>query len=1054
MDRAYSATLAATGSDEELEWAVARGTLPSGLNLSRTGAIAGTPTGPPGSSTVTFRVTSGGQQVTKDLEFRIVASSVQPLVITTQSLPRGVQGAGYGAALEATGGSGGYAWRVNGGALPPGVGLSSTGTLSGIPTSAGLFTFVVLVESGTKRAEKQFELAVDQVLSVSSASPLPNGIQNQPYNFTFQATGGTGSYSWSTVGGTLPTGVSLATNGVLSGTPTNSGTFNFTVQVVSGNQTATKAFQWPVNPPALAITSASPLPNGTQNQPYNFTFQATGGTGSYSWTTVSGTLPSGVSLGTNGALSGTPTVSGTFNFTVQVASGTQSVQKAFSWTVNPPPLQILPSQCLFPSPQVGVMYSCQLQATGGNGSYSWSLAGGALPPGLSLSPAGLISGTPTTSGQFAFVIRVSSGGQSTTVGISMAVTDPRLQIVSPSPLPSGAQNQPYSFTFQAIGGTGSYSWSTVGGTLPAGVSLATNGVLSGAPTSSGTFNFTVQVVSGSQTTTKAFQWTVVTGLTATVVIPIQNCSVGATCSFTPVTAAGGTPPYSFAATGGVLPAGMSFNTGTGAFTGTPTNTVNTSFTVTVTDAANATASQRFQLIVTLIVTPGPPITPTGLTATAVSSSQIDLSWNDVANETSYELEVQGGQWPSWVPLTQPPANTTRYPHQGLNAGTQYCYRISARNAAGVSTPSGQVCATTQGGPPVAPSGLTATAVSGSQIDLAWTDNATNETTVEVEQRSTGGTFVRIVTLGANSTGHSATGLTANTPYEYRVRACNSAGCSGYSNLVSAMTRSRYASCAGGGTLTTLNANFASSVPGAFSSGTNYCTSNGGAYLVQPWLLGYQGVRPMVAALMDQPVGFSLLSTADAVVGVGSLQGGWANKSGSYSSVMTSLGIVSPNGRLLLEDRLRSVASFELLASPCGDPLNIADGAVSTFQLGQSTSCDLGSGYYQHSLVFAADDSFGSLLGKITFDVTADFGIQACLYKSPNFTTAVVNCDTDTLGPFDPPGTKATVSITKNMNGLNSPRGLYVLMIRTWTTLVNPDPYNRYTGSYTVVVDRQ
>ena len=101
-------------------------------------------------------------------------------------------------------------------------------------------------------------------------------------------------------------------------------------------------------------------------------------------------------------------------------------------------------------------------------------------------------------------------------------------------------------------------------------------------------------------------------------------------------------------------------------------------------------------------------------------------------------------------------------------------------------------------PPADPSGLAAVAVSSSQIDLSWTDNADDEDSYEVEQSSDGTNFALIAVLGANATSHSATGLSPDTTYFYRVSASNTAGTSGYSNVASATTLSD-----GGGTGTSV-----------------------------------------------------------------------------------------------------------------------------------------------------------------------------------------------------------------------------------------------------------
>ncbi len=186
------------------------------------------------------------------------------------------------------------------------------------------------------------------LLSITTASPLPAGTQGAAYSTTFAASGGTPAYTWSVeAGSSLPAGLGLnGATGELSGTPSASGTFNFTIRVTDAAaptpQFTTKAFALTINPPALSITTASPLSAGTQGAAYSTTFGASGGTPPYGgWTVTSGTLPAGLSLNAGtGELSGTPTENGNFNFTVRVSDAAaptpQQASKAFALTINSP----------------------------------------------------------------------------------------------------------------------------------------------------------------------------------------------------------------------------------------------------------------------------------------------------------------------------------------------------------------------------------------------------------------------------------------------------------------------------------------------------------------------------------------------------------------------------------------------------------------------------------------------------------------------------------------------------------------------------------------------
>lgn len=179
--------------------------------------------------------------------------------------------------------------------------------------------------------------------------------------------------------------------------------------------------------------------------------------------------------------------------------------------------------------------------------------------------------------------------------------------------------------------------------------------------------------------------------------------------------------------------------------------------------------------------PQPPAAPSSLTATAASSSQINLSWTDnSANEDNFVVAratTAGGPYTDVATLS---ANVTSYSDTGLAGTTTYYYVVRAKNSVGTSANTNEASATTLAAPPAAPSSLVATVVSKSQINLTWTDNSNNETNFVVE-RKTGstGTYSVIATLGSNVTSYSSTGLVASTTYYYRVKATNANGSSAY-----------------------------------------------------------------------------------------------------------------------------------------------------------------------------------------------------------------------------------------------------------------------------------
>jgi fibronectin type 3 domain-containing protein len=157
-----------------------------------------------------------------------------------------------------------------------------------------------------------------------------------------------------------------------------------------------------------------------------------------------------------------------------------------------------------------------------------------------------------------------------------------------------------------------------------------------------------------------------------------------------------------------------------------------------------------------------------LQASAVSNTQINLTWSNVANETGYRIERKTGTGGTFAEIGTVGANVTSFSSTGLSANTTYCYRVRAFNDAGNSGFSNESCATTLG-PPAAPSNLQASAASSSQINLTWNDNSNNETQFRIERRIGGGAYVFLVNKAAGSTSHSDAGLSSNTTYTYRAR---------------------------------------------------------------------------------------------------------------------------------------------------------------------------------------------------------------------------------------------------------------------------------------------
>lgn len=670
----YSATLLARNGKLPLTWNVTDGNLPPGLDLSAsTGVISGTPA-QAGSFNFTIRVTdSGGERDTRAFTIAIAAA----LAITTSSLPNGTAGMPYSAPLAATGGFPPYTWSATG--LPSGLGVSGS-SIAGTPAGPGDYSVQIQARDNagaTVSTTLSLTIAVAVPPLGVTATTLPSGIVGKTYVAALSATGGVPPYTWTVAGGSLPPGVALDTAGRLSGTPAKAGDFSFRARVTdSGSRTAERDFSIRIAP-ALVLTGGT-LPQAEVGSNYSHRLTASGGTTPYSWTIQSGSLPDGLALdSSSGVISGTPTSAGSRTFTVAVGdSAGRSTSAAF--TLNVVSTLSIASPSPLPAAAAGTTYSYSFAALGGTPPYTWSVSGGRLPSGLSLnSSTGVLSGTPTQSGTYTFTVRVTDSGSAADSG-SFNITVAAALAVATSDLPPGAAGAPYSTVLQAVAGTSPYTWSLTSGSLPPGLALATNGTISGTPSSSGAFSFTIQVRdSAGATASRPLTITISSELRVTTAATLPAGSIG-TAYLQRLEAAGGTPPYSWTLTSGSLPPGITLN---GAdLRGTPTTAGVSQFTVRVTDSKNATASQPCTL--QIAAENLPRLTMSGTPATAQSLEQPAVT---LALTRAFSIPLSGRLTLAFEPDADNPADDPAI--QFSTGGRSVDFTIPA-NSTRVNLPAG------------------------------------------------------------------------------------------------------------------------------------------------------------------------------------------------------------------------------------------------------------------------------------------------------------------------------------------------------------------------------
>jgi hypothetical protein len=333
---------------------------------------------------------------------------------------------------------------------------------------------------------------------VIGSSAVADGTTGLAYpGFTFSASGGSGTYSW-TEAGALPPGLSLSTAGALSGTPGTAGTYPITVTATDKSNPplmGSTTLSIKIADSTISVAPAAP-PAGTVTYPYpGFTFSVvSGGSPPFTWKVTAGSLPAGLALGSDGALSGTPTSAGSFAFTVAAtdsASPPTSASQSFSVLISNPGAPVITKTPLPPATH-GIPYGFQFLETGGVLPLSWAVTAGALPPGLALGSDGSLSGTPTTTNSFTFTVTLTdSTSAKDAVGFTIVVNDPAPPAINNTPPPTATVGAPYAFQFSASYGLAPFVWSATG--LPSGLGMSLGGNLSGTPTSAGHFPITVDM---------------------------------------------------------------------------------------------------------------------------------------------------------------------------------------------------------------------------------------------------------------------------------------------------------------------------------------------------------------------------------------------------------------------------------------------------------------------------------------------------------------------------------------------------------------------------------
>ena len=737
--------------------------LPGGLTVNTsTGLISGTPT-TAGTYTVTLSATNAGGTGSATLTLTVV--NPPPPVITSATTANGTVGVAFSYQITATNNPTSF----NATGLPAGLTVNTTtGVISGTPTTAGAYTVAISASNAGGTGSATLTLTINNpVPTTTSISPASTTAGSAQFTLTVNGTNfvSTSTVYWNGspltttfVSSTQLTAIVPAANvaavGTASVTVVNPGvgsssrlaaTLFCPVTIRNDSSTchhgerlgactrnpsrrgnACCSIRFPetftINPPAPVITSPTTA-TGQVAVAFSYNITATNNPTSFNATG----LPAGLTVNTStGLISGTPTTAGTYTVTISATNAGGTGSATLTLTIKPAPPVITSS--LTATGQVGVAFSYTITATNSPTSYNATvLPAGVLPAGLSVNTStGVISGTPTTAGTYNVTISATNAGG--TGGATLTLTiNPPAPVIQPPFTATGQVGVAFSYTITATNSPTSYNATG----LPAGLTVNTStGLISGTPTTAGTYTVTISATNAGGTGSHTLTLTI---NPPTPVIQPPFTATGTVGSNFSYTINATNNPTSYNATG--LPGGLAINTGTGKITGKPTIAGIYQVTLSATNAGGTGTA-------TLVITVGPFI--------ATGAVGVPFSYQIPATGTPSSYNATG--LPAGLTVDTFTGVISGTPAAGTDAGSPYSVTISATysTGSGAITGSGTLTLTINPAPPVITSGPTASGTVG--IAFSYQITATNNPT---SYNATG--------LPAGLTVKTSTGLISGNP---------------------------------------------------------------------------------------------------------------------------------------------------------------------------------------------------------------------------------------------------------------------------------------------------